>query len=395
MTENKSSKKLNKKEIALKNANRALTALSRTNHALITATDEQKFLNETCEIICNLHGYLLAWIGFVDHDKTKSVKPVAEAGFEKGYLKKIKISWGKNKWGMGPTGTAIRTGKVQVVQHAMTNPFYKPWRKLGEKYGFNSSCTFPLKTDHIIGALMIYAADPEAFDKNEVKLLNQLAKDIAFGIKTIRMRKALHESNKRVQQLLIQTLNVAGFAVEKRDPYTAGHQRRTAKLAEEIAKEMDLPEEKIKGIAFGAMVHDIGKIYVPAEILSRPGKITDLEREIIKTHPQAGYDLVKNIDYPWPIAQIILQHHERLNGSGYPNGLKGNEILLEAKVVGVADVVEAMMTHRPYRPAHNLKAALKEINKYKGILYDRDVVNACLRVFNKRGFKFKKNLLSA
>lgn len=273
----------------------------------------------------------------------------------------------------------------------MTNPAYKPWRALGKKYGFQASCTFPLNIDEQAGALMIYAANPDAFDKKEVRLLSQLAKDISFGINHIKMRKLLANSTKELEHVLIQTLDVAGYAVEKRDPYTAGHQTRVAELAGAIAKEMKLTKQQTEGVILGAFVHDIGKIYVPAEILSRPGKLSELEMEYIKTHPQAGYDLVKNITYPWPIAQIILQHHERINGSGYPFGLKGDDILLEAKIVSVADVVEAMMTHRPYRPAHKLSDALKEIKKYKGILYDAKVVNACLRLFMNNKFKLRKS----
>jgi HD-GYP domain-containing protein (c-di-GMP phosphodiesterase class II) len=284
---------------------------------------------------------------------------------------------------------AIRTGKIQLARHLMDNPIYKPWHHFGHLYGMNASCTFPFTVDNVKAALMIYSSDENAFDKNEIKLLHQLSKNISHGILHIRNQIALANKNKQVEQLLIQTLEVASLALEKRDPYTAGHQHRTADLATAIAIQMELPQEQIQGIALGAMVHDIGKIYLPAEILNRPGKLTDTEMNLIKTHPQAGFELVKNINYPWPIAQIILQHHERLDGSGYPAGLKGDEILLETKIVSVADVVEAMMSHRPYRPAHSLGDALKEIKRNKDILFDRTVVNACIKVFKNKNFKFQ------
>jgi len=383
------SKASSNKQLDLKKASHALDTLAKANHVLLTENDEQKFLNSICKIIAQSRHYMLSWVGYGQSEKNKIVKVVAQAGFKPDYLKEIKISWGDNKWGRGPTGNAIRTGKIQIVQHTMTDPLYKPWRKFGQKYGFNSSCSIPLKIHKEHAAIMIYSADPEAFDKEEVKVLKQLANDISFGINSIRTRIKLDKTIEKVNKLLIQTLDIASVAVEKRDPYTAGHQSRTALLANAIARKMKLSDKQIKGITYGAMVHDIGKIYVPAEILNRPGKLTDIEMSFIKTHPQAGYDLIKNIVYPWPIAKIILQHHERINGSGYPFALKGDEIILEAKVVAVADVIEAMTTHRPYRPALTLKEALDEISTQKGILYDPKVVDACRKLFKTKEFQFE------
>lgn len=177
-------------------------------------------------------------------------------------------------------------------------------------------------------------------------------------------------------------IQAISMITEVKDPYTAAHQRRVASLAVSIAQEMDLPEQKIEGIRLAASIHDVGKIYVPSEILSKPGKISEAELSIIRNHPQIGYDILKNIEFLWPIAKIVLQHHERIDGSGYPAGLFGDEILLEVKVISVADVVEAISSHRPYRPALGTESALVEISKNKGILYDPDVVDACLTVLN-------------
>jgi HD-GYP domain-containing protein (c-di-GMP phosphodiesterase class II) len=174
--------------------------------------------------------------------------------------------------------------------------------------------------------------------------------------------------------------------VEARDPYTSGHQRRVADLARAIAQEMGLTEDQVDGIRMSGAIHDIGKISVPSEILSKPSKLSDLEFSLIKTHPIVGYNILKDIDFPWPIAEITLQHHERINGSGYPKGISGNEILLEAKILAVADVVEAIASHRPYRPAHTIDVALNEIVQNKGILYDPEVVAACLRVFKEKSY---------
>ena len=177
-------------------------------------------------------------------------------------------------------------------------------------------------------------------------------------------------------------------AVEARDPYTAGHQRRVAMLAVAIAEEMGLNENTVVGIKFGASIHDIGKIYVPSELLVKPAALSSLEFEMIKTHPKVGHDILSGIDSPWPIADIAYQHHERINGSGYPQGLKGSEIILEARVIAVADLMEAIMSHRPYRASLGDEAALEEIRVNRGILYDESVVDACLKVF-ERGFSFE------
>ncbi|MBC7348776.1 MAG: HD domain-containing protein [Candidatus Aminicenantes bacterium] len=196
----------------------------------------------------------------------------------------------------------------------------------------------------------------------------------------------LQESWNRLNRALEGTIQAISTTIEMRDPYTAGHQRRVARLAEAIALETALPETRVQGLKLAAEIHDIGKIYVPAEILSKPTKLTELEYTIIKTHPQAGYEILKNIEFPWPIATIVLQHHERMDGSGYPGGLRGEDILLEARILAVADVVEAMSSHRPYRPAFGLDMALKEIQTNRGILYGPDEVDACLRLFKEKGF---------
>ncbi len=196
----------------------------------------------------------------------------------------------------------------------------------------------------------------------------------------------LKESERKLRTSLIDSITALAATVEMRDPYTAGHQRRVAQLAIAIAKELRLAEEQIEGIQLAGVVHDVGKIQIPAEILSKPGRLTPLEFELIKQHAQSGYEILKSIDFPWPIAQIVLQHHERLNGSGYPQALKGDQILLEAKIIAVADVVESMTSHRPYRPGLGIDAALQEIALNKGKLYEPSAVDACIRLFQEQGY---------
>ena len=181
-------------------------------------------------------------------------------------------------------------------------------------------------------------------------------------------------------------IQAIALTVETRDPYTAGHQRRVAELSFAIAQEMGLPAEKINGLRMAAMIHDLGKISVPAEILSKPAKLSDIEFSLIKVHAEVGYGILKDIDFPWPVARMVLEHHERMNGSGYPNKLTGENLLIESRIMAVADVVEAIASFRPYRPPFGIEVALDEIEKNKGILYDPEVVDACLRLFKEKGY---------
>lgn len=198
----------------------------------------------------------------------------------------------------------------------------------------------------------------------------------------------LQQTLERLEKAIGATIQVMVSAIETRDPYTAGHQTRSADLAKAIAMEMGLPQDKIDGIRIAGSIHDIGKLSVPTEILSKPTKLTDLEFSFIKEHSRIGYEILKDVESPWPLAEIIYQHHERLNGTGYPRNLKGNEILMESRILAVADVMEAMSSHRPYRPTLGIETALAEIEINKGILYDLNVVDACLRLFREKGYKF-------
>jgi PAS domain S-box-containing protein/putative nucleotidyltransferase with HDIG domain len=201
--------------------------------------------------------------------------------------------------------------------------------------------------------------------------------------------RELKESWTKLHEALEGTIQAMALTIEIRDPYTAGHQRRVSRLSCAMAQEIGLPENQIEGLRVAGDIHDIGKIYVPAEILSKPGQITAIEYGIIKTHPQVGFDILKTIKFPWPVATIVLQHHERLDGSGYPLGLSGGAILKEARILSVADIVEAMSSHRPYRPAQGIEKALGEIVQNKGIFYDTEAVEACVKLFQEGRFKFE------
>jgi HD-GYP domain-containing protein (c-di-GMP phosphodiesterase class II) len=219
-----------------------------------------------------------------------------------------------------------------------------------------------------------------------IKLNDQLKQDI------VRRKSAEAEVQSTLGKLrsamggIVQAM---AMTVERRDPYTAGHQRRVSDLARGVAVEMALSSHQIDGIRIAGLIHDLGKICVPAEILSKPGQLSEIEHTLIKDHPQVGYEILKEVEFPWPVAQIVLQHHERIDGSGYPAGLCGEDILVEARTLAVADVVEAMASHRPYRPTLGRDMALEEISQNRGVLYDPDVVDACMKLLLEKDFQFR------
>lgn len=229
--------------------------------------------------------------------------------------------------------------------------------------GIDRYVTKPIDADVLLGA--IYKSARARFDELE-----------------------LEHAKQEILDTLQQTVTILSRALEMRDPYTAGHQKRVSQLAAAIAAEMGLPEAQITGIRIGGLIHDIGKIHVPTEILTKPSKLSPLEMDVIRTHAQAGYDILRQTRFPWPIDKMVLQHHEKLDGSGYPNGLKGEDIILEARIITVADVIEAMSSHRPYRPALGIDAAMEEIRNNRGKLHDERAVDCCLAILERHDRQF-------
>jgi len=246
--------------------------------------------------------------------------------------------------------------------------------------------TKPLNMDEVLATVKEGLEKQRLVMENE-KLYQEAQRELA---ERKRAEREIQHNLEKVRKAMEGTIRAMACIVETRDPYTAGHQQRVTYLAHSIAREMGLSEERIEGIRMAGLIHDLGKIGLPAEILSKPGQINEPELSLVKTHPELGHNMLKTIDFPWPIAQMVLQHHERMDGSGYPLGLTGAEILLEARILAVADVVEAIASHRPYRPALGLKKALQEISRNSGILYDSEVVNVCLRLFVEQGFRFEQ-----
>jgi putative nucleotidyltransferase with HDIG domain len=305
--------------------------------------------------------------------------------------------------GAGLTGKVLMSGRPMVVND------YRSWegRHRDPRWSqIRAIMALPLTFDgQVIGALgLAHTQEGRTFGKDDmsalsrfsalasVVLLNEIVQVRVQHELTERTRigEELQRRNDHLRETFIATVNALATTIEMKDPYTAAHQRWVTRLACAIAGEMELAKEQVDGLRMAGLIHDIGKLNVPAELLLKPHRLTEIEYEAIKIHPQSGYDIVKEIQFPWPIAQIVLQHHERMDGSGYPRGISGTEILLEARLLAVADVVESMSSHRPYRDAHGIEIALDEIARNSGILYDPAAVEACLAAFKNKGFKFEK-----
>jgi PAS domain S-box-containing protein/putative nucleotidyltransferase with HDIG domain len=372
----------------VKDLNILLKAIKDINEALLRVKSEKELFQRTCDLLLTVPYIRFCWIGRVEPESFE-VDPVAWAGAEKGYLSTIKVRWDDSKFGQGPTGEGLRSGKPVVRGNIATDPAPNPWRQEALNRGYQSSISLPLIHEGlVVGILKVYSGVPDIFRDEEIDFLSQVAGDIAVGVKSLRLEQEVVHSLIKMQVMMIQTVETIGAILEVRDPYTAGHQRGVTKLACALGNGLGLNADRIEGLRVACLLHDIGKIVVPAEILNRPGKLSEFEMNIIRIHPEAGCDILKKIDFPWPVAQIVLQHHERLNGSGYPQGLAEQDILLEARILAVADVVEAMASHRPYRPALGIDKALEEISRNRGVIYDPEAVDVCLQLFNEKGFQF-------
>ena len=375
---------------------RAMKVTTAINTAQLHAVDEQALLEDVCKKLVDIGGYRFAWIGYISDDINQNVIPVTHAGFEDGYLKLLKIQCKKTSNNDGYYATA-QTGEPSVCRNIEKDLNFPPWKEAALARCYKAYVVIPM---HLGGeperaVLVIYSGEEEVFDDEEVALIKETADDLVFGIKYLRNRIAraktaekLANSLQQKDDLLLEIVDALAASVEAKDPYTAGHQKRVGALTKAIAQKMKLPENDENGISIAGSIHDIGKIQIPSEILCKPGVLLNEEFALIKTHSKAGYEIIKNIDFPYPVADILLQHHERLDGSGYPQGLRDTEILLGAKIVAVADVVEAISAHRPYRPALGIDKALEEIDRLKGILFDKEVVETCLSLFREDGFKF-------
>lgn len=373
---------------------RLYDTLSKINTTIVHSANQEELFRNICRSVVEQGKFVMAWVGLVD-EAAHLVRPVYYDGAEQGYLKDIVISTDDVPEGRGPTGTAVRENRVCFVNSFLTDERTKPWVEPGAKRGFRSSVGLPLRLKgKVIGALTVYAGEPDFFDVEQVALMEEMSADMSFALDNIeheaerkQAEQKIAEYVKRLEGTMQNTLQAVANMVEFRDPYTAGHERRVGLIACAIAREMGWLEDKCHGLQLIGLVHDIGKIAVPAEILTKPGRLTQLEFKIVQTHSEKGYEILKDVDFPLPIAEIIYQHHERMDGSGYPRGLKGEEILAEARILAVSDVLESMSSHRPYRPALGVEAALKEIEDHRGVWFDGEVADAMLRLVRNKGYQ--------
>ncbi len=370
--------------VALDNVNRVLRTLLAADSAVVHAHDEGALLDQVCRVIVDTGGYALAGIVAPNPADAGLVVLASHGGDPRFIAAAVRITRDQSD---GPFMRAVHTGRPILVQDYESLPPGPNTASLALEYGYRSALALPLDDEGVIvGALVTFSTVPNAFTSGEVALFEQLAADVAFGLGALRTRVERQRYLDRVERTLQAVVDMVAATVELRDPSSGGHQRRVAQLATAIARDMGLDEDTVASIEMAAAIHDIGKIAVPADILSKPARLSAAEYELIKQHAEAGYDLVKGLEFPWPVAQMILQHHERMDGSGYPSGLIGAEILMPSRIIAVADTVEAMASHRPYRPSLGLPAALAEIERGAGTTYDEAVATTCLRLLREGRF---------
>jgi putative nucleotidyltransferase with HDIG domain len=374
----------------------ALSALSEAAAALARSESVDLLVQEVCSAIATQGVYVLAWVGKAEDDENKTVKVMGGAGSALEYIRDIAVSWSEfNVTGLGPGGIAIRTRKPCVIEDTEVDEGFLSWRVRAREYRIRSAIGCPVPdgtSDHPYGVLLVYSKVPNAFGPSEVQLFESLSREIGFGLRSIERQKKLddqihqkEQTQERLANALLSTIEAMSKTMEWRDPYTAGHQKRVALISEAIARKLGWVEDRIQALYMAAMVHDIGKVSVPAEILTKPTHLSDLEMQMVQGHVEAGYQILRDIPFTWPIAEMVRQHHERLDGSGYPNHLKGDQICAEARVLAVADTIEAMATHRPYRPARGLKAALDEIRlEAESNKLDHAVVDAAFALMDEK-----------
>ena len=387
-------------EIALSHANRALAALGEVNRQLVYAAGEDELLQAICETIVKHSGYRMASVGYAQQDEDKTIRIKAFAGNNSGgYLGAMPLVWADTEHSVEPTGLAFRSGKTQVCQDIANDLQYSSLRESALQHGYASSITLPLlNTDNtVFGVLNVYSSEVNAFTPGEIALLEEMAGDLAFGVHTLLVRQERDLALELNQQHLVQmrdsledTVQAIANIVEMRDPYTSGHQLRVASLAVAIARQMGLSDDRVHAIHLAGVVHDLGKIHIPAEMLCKPSKLDNVEFSFIKTHPQAGSIFCAASNFPGRLRRWCCSTMSTSTAWAIRRALKGEAILLEARILAVSDVVEAMFSHRPYRPALGMEAALAEIEKGSGQQFDPAVVVACIKVVRDQDMKLPK-----
>lgn len=373
--------------LALADLNRVLRTVIGATTTVVRARSEAQLLDDMCRVLVDTGGYALAWIARSDPARPDRAMPIARSGLRSDYFEQMLAAYDGGPVEGGPATVAIATMATQVIHDVADLPAGLPLREISLEHGYRSQLALPLVAGGLlVGALSLHATRAGAFDEEEVNLLELLAENLAYGIASLRVEAENERFNHRLAQNVEALVATLAAVSEARDPYTAGHQRRVATLAAAIATELGLDDGAIAGIRVAASLHDVGKIAIPAEILSKPGALTAPEFNMIKEHPQTGHDILCGIDFPWPVARMILEHHERIDGSGYPHGRVRSDLLEGSCIIAVADVVEAMASHRPYRAAKGVDTALAHITMERGTQLDAVAVDACLALFRDGRF---------
>jgi PAS domain S-box-containing protein len=369
-------------------------ALSQCNQAIVRCTSEEELFPQICRNAVQLGDMKLARIGLIDK-ATGQIKCVASYGDETGFLEDHRVCVHPSISSSDALDRAL-IGEDQPFwcQDLLRESVAKEFREHAGDAGFLGYASLPLhKKDALVGYFTLYASSVNSFDAEARRLLVEMAMDVSFAMDNFARESERVHAEEQIQRHLGQlesafmhTVMLAMNLSELRDPYTAGHERRVGRIAKAIAGELGLDESQIKGVEIAGYLHDLGKITIPTEILVKPGRLTEVEFALVQEHAAASYNILKDAELPWPVAEIAFQHHERLDGSGYPRGLKGDEIQLEARILAVADMVEAMASHRPYRPSLGIEQALAEIEKGSGKLFDPAVTEVCTRLFREKGF---------
>jgi putative nucleotidyltransferase with HDIG domain len=361
--------------------------MSSIQRLLVHGRKDTALFSKVCKEVLALGGYRLVWIG-LHNSKNGSfgtVNPIAfyypGARGNKSAIKLIRISMETEGF---LSGSFCAKRYMIFEDDYIKDNFSPPFTDILDENGIGSLAVIPLKYNKsIVGFINVYSPG-KCISEDEIDVLKEVAKNIAADTRGLKLEIELKNTLKQLRKALYETIDAITLMSEIKDPYTSGHQKKVALLASAISEEIGLPRDIIDGIYVSGLLHDVGKISVPNDILAKPGQLNEGEFIIVKNHPVVSYDILKNIEFPWSIADIVSQHHEKMDGSGYPSGIKGRNIRVEARILAVADVVEAMTAHRPYRPALGIKKAIDEITNNKSRLYDGRIVEACLAVLEKK-----------
>ncbi|MGB9749803.1 MAG: HD domain-containing phosphohydrolase [Caldisericia bacterium] len=356
--------------------------IRKINSLINSCKNDKEFYKKVCNEIIRINGIIFAWIGLKSKDY--KVKPVSFSGILSDYLKSIEVRWDNSELGFGPTGKAIKENRNIIINNISIDKDFYPWKEKATSFGVKSIASFPIHyEEEIIGALTIHSDKENFFNEDIVNVLIEISNDIGIGIRKFLDKEKIMDKTEELENTIDNMLSSFSKIIALKEPYTGNHSLRVSKLALLIGKEMKISDERLQALKYASFLHDLGKIFIPSEILNKYGRLTSYEFNLVKEHVIKSYEIIKDIKFPYPTHEIILQHHERIDGSGYPSGLKGNEILLEAKILAVSDVVDAMTSNRPYRPPIEIDKVIEELVSNKGILYDEEVVDITLKVLDK------------